>query len=286
MLCEIEASGSFFSTWAALTLMGLLSQLAFSGSAFYYYYVTPTFEKWQWKSNPAFPPPEKVRDEITMMLKGLCSATLCPAASLYLARHGLSQGYCGLGDHGGGYLLASFLATWLVSDFYEFLYHHLGHRYAALWANHRHHHAFFNPTPFSVIADEYIDQLARSAPLVVLPCLFPVNQDMLFAQYVLFFYGYGTYLHLGYEWESLPADHPWLNTSFQHYLHHAVSTRSQPYHTGFFFNVWDRLFGTMHPDGVHRSAMRARARGERTREQWEHTEKPDYRVLLRPTFWW
>ena len=44
--------------------------------------------------------------------------------------------------------------------------------------------------------------------------------DMLFAQYVIFFYGYGTYLHLGFELPSIPADHWLLNTSYQHYLHH------------------------------------------------------------------
>jgi lathosterol oxidase len=120
VLCEIEASGSFFSTWVALTLMGLLSQIVFSGGAFWYYYVKPTYEMWRWKSNPEYPKPEKVRDEIVQMIKGLCSATLCPAASLYLARHNMSYGYCGLGDYSWGYLVVSFLATWLVSDFCTF----------------------------------------------------------------------------------------------------------------------------------------------------------------------
>ena len=117
MLCEIEASGSFFSTWALLTLAGLLSQLVFSGGAFVYYYVNPTYEQWRWKSNPEFPKPEKIREEIVQMIKGLCSATLCPAGSLYLARHGMSQGYCGLGDHSWGYLALTFLITWISSDF-------------------------------------------------------------------------------------------------------------------------------------------------------------------------
>jgi hypothetical protein len=32
----------------------------------------------------------------------------------------------------------------------------LGHCYERFWAVHKHHHAFFNPTPFAVIADEYV----------------------------------------------------------------------------------------------------------------------------------
>ena len=286
MLCEIEASGSFFTTWLTLTLLGFSSQLLMSGSCFYAYYMRPTFSSWQYKSNPKYPPPTMVRDEIIQMVKGLCSATLCPAASLYLARHGYSKGYCGITEeYGWGYLSVTFLLTWILSDFYEFFYHHLGHRFGTFWEQHKHHHVFYNPSPFAVIADEYIDQFARATPLVTLPLLLPINQDMLFAQYVIFFYGYGTYLHLGFELPSIPADHWLLNTSYQHYLHHARSLKNKPYHTGFFFKIWDQLFGTMHPKGVEDSAMCAVQRGERTRELWEKTVKPDYSVLLSASWW-
>jgi hypothetical protein len=43
--------------------------------------------------------------------------------------------------------------------------------------------------------------------------------------------------------------------------------------------------GTMHPDGVVKSAMVAQTRGERSREIWEKIAKPDYSVLLSPSFW-
>jgi hypothetical protein len=34
-------------------------------------------------------------------------------------------------------------------------------------AQHKFHHYFYNPSPFAVIADEYIDQFIRSTPMVV-----------------------------------------------------------------------------------------------------------------------
>jgi sterol desaturase/sphingolipid hydroxylase (fatty acid hydroxylase superfamily) len=46
--------------------------------------------------------------------------------------------------------------------------------------------------------------------------------------------------------DCLPADHPIMNTSFQHYAHHAISIKNKPYHTGFFFKIWDQMFGTMY----------------------------------------
>lgn len=39
----------------------------------------------------------------------------------------------------------------------------------------------------------------------------------------------------------------------QHYAHHAISIKNKPYHTGFFFKLWDQLFGSTWT-GVHCSA--------------------------------
>eukprot|EP00408_Alexandrium_pacificum_P011067 CAMPEP_0171234010 /NCGR_PEP_ID=MMETSP0790-20130122/41213_1 /TAXON_ID=2925 /ORGANISM="Alexandrium catenella, Strain OF101" /LENGTH=75 /DNA_ID=CAMNT_0011700283 /DNA_START=1 /DNA_END=225 /DNA_ORIENTATION=+ len=39
---------------------------------------------------------------------------------------------------------------------------------------------------------------------------------------------WGMYLHCGHELASLPYDHPIFNTSFQHYVHHAVSVKNKP----------------------------------------------------------
>lgn len=67
----------------------------------------------------------------------------------------------------------------------------------------------------AVIADEWVDQLMRSSPLFVIPLVMPVNMDMLFITYAIFFYFYGVYLHSGHELESLSAHNPYFNTSFQ-----------------------------------------------------------------------
>ena len=67
--------------------------------------------------------------------------------------------------------------------------------------------------------------------------LMPINIDLLFFEFALFFYLYGTYLHWGYESPYVSAHNPILNTSFQHYIHHARSIKNIPYHTGFMFKV-------------------------------------------------
>ena len=136
------------------------------------------------KTNAKYPEPEKVRDEIIevrpsaavqcdggsarvdrhgvawavvcprrcQMLKGMLTATFCPALSLYLTRHNMSYAYCGVEPHGWGHLIMTFFVIWLGTDLWEWAYHYLGHVTTWGWSNHKYHHLFFNPSPFAVIA--------------------------------------------------------------------------------------------------------------------------------------
>ena len=177
-------SGSLVSTWLWLSLLEAFFLFATSGPVFYYYYARSqvTYEKWRYKSNPKFPSSEKVRDEIVQMMKGMLCASVCPAMSLELAKTGYSQAFCGWGGYSLSYHVFSFLLTWVVSDLFEFLYHKLGHTDLKFWRHHKHHHVFHNPSPFSVIADEPVDQIFRASPLLLIPILMPINMDLLFIQ--------------------------------------------------------------------------------------------------------
>merc|ERR1719204_1787034 len=130
----------------------------------------------------------------------------------------------------------------------------------------------------------------RSTPLLWMPLLWPVNMDLLILQYVVFFYAYGLVLHTGFEFEHIiDAHNPVINTAFQHYYHHARSTKNKPYHCGFFFKIWDQMFGSVYADEGNPEkcicVKCARARGERTREIYDKIVKPDYSVMLTPEFW-
>lgn len=262
-----------------LAVLSFVLVFVISGISFYYLYVNPSFETWQHKSNPTFPPPEKVRDEIRQTAKGISCAVIFPALSLWLSDKGWSQAYCGVEPHGWGYLILTFFLTWIGSDFYEFYYHRLGHTTNWGWLQHKHHHVFYNPTPFAVIADDYVDQMIRAAPLLIFPLIAPWNMDMMYFTFTVFFYGYGTFVHSGYEVNYPDAQHWLINTPFQHYIHHAKSVRHKPYHTGFFFKFWDRMFGSMYPEDFT-DAKSCRLRGERSREIYNKTVIPDYSILL------
>ena len=288
MLCEmVDYMDSFLGTWMTLTVSAILLNFLLSGPVFYLYYWPSniTFEKWQYKSNTKFPSPEKVRDEIIAMMKGIITATLCPTISLYLARTGISQAYCGWGGHSLAYHVGTFVVTFMVSDLYEYLYHRLGHVTFRFWDFHKHHHKFYNPSPFAVVADEWVDQFLRATPLLLFPLVAPINIDVLFLQFGLQFYGYGVYLHWGYESKYLSSHNPVLNTSFLHYCHRAKSLMNTPYHCGFHFKIWDQLFDTCYPKDKCFCAECSRNKGERTKEAFEKVKIPDYSQLITMKMW-
>lgn len=167
-----------------------------SSAVFIESYVYARHERWQFKTNPTYPSVSDVREEILMTIKGVIVATIPPTMTFYLTNRGFGKAYCGWEDdqyeitqgYGGKfYLIATFFISWIGSDWYEFFYHRLGHTKTFCWNVHRHHHAYYNPTPFAVIADEAVDQFMRALPLLIFPMAMPINMDMLFAMYGSFF---------------------------------------------------------------------------------------------------
>lgn len=286
VLCEINdmIPDSIWINWLAMSILAFMVIMTQSSLLFYKYYVDTTYEMWKKKSNPKFPSPEMVRAEIMQMLKGMGTAALAPALALYLTKHGQTKAYCGSGGYSVGYNFLTFLAVWIISDFWEFYYHRLGHTTIIGWKQHKYHHLFYNPSPFAVIADEYIDQFFRSLPMLLFPVFMPINLDVVFFTYAIFFYCYGTYLHWGFEFDSIDAHHPILNTAFQHYCHHALSVNKKPYHTGFFFKIWDQLFDSMYK-GECFCCKCEEKKGKRSREAFDKVKKYDYSPLLSFTFW-
>jgi hypothetical protein len=70
-------------------------------------------------------------------------------------------------------------------------------------------------------------------------------------------------------------------------IHHALSTKNKPLHTGFFLQIWDRAMGSVYRgEKCYCAACDVKA-GNRTPEDWEKIKKdiPDYKILLSPSFW-
>jgi lathosterol oxidase len=283
MLCEIAQDFGFVAVWMAMTVLGLVTMGILSGLVFIPLYSRPKFDTWKFKCNPSFPSPALVKKEIVHTCKGLVVATLIPAYSL---KASWTQSYCGnpYGMGPGGFALQA-LVIIAFTDLVEYGYHWMGHKFSTLWEIHKHHHAFYNPSPFAVIADDWPDQFCRTLPMIMLPAMVPINIDLLFGIFTTLFYGYGVYLHSGYESPLLSAHNPIFNTSYHHYHHHAISIKGKPVFTGFFIKLWDWMFGSVPPASAACGCCECRPPIDRSEAVWKKTVKPDYSVLLSTSFW-
>lgn len=296
MLCQILSvlPHNFLVIWLSMTAAAMVVVFAMTSLAFHWLYVKASFPKWQYKSNGTYPPVSMVREEVIKTAKALAMTTLLPTAAIYFRDEPWSKGYCpqdaNFEELSGQALpvLAQFAAIVLVTDFVEFFYHWCGHYFNAGWNLHRHHHRYYNPTPFAVIADEAWDNLVRASPLFWLPLIFNLHMEVLWYTFLIFFYCYGIYLHSGYEADwIISATNPIVNTSFQHYIHHAAGTRKRPCNCGFFIKIWDQIWGTCY-DGPECHASAEREKGNRSIEKWEEVarEFPNYSLLWTSWSFW
>ena len=299
VLCELAPTDNFLLNWLVMSVASLVFLVVAASGLFVRYYVRPVFSDWRWKTCATYPECKAVRGEIVQMTKGMLAAALPPAISLHWARqpggNHPSQAYCGWGPvgdpptswrHGLPYLLVTFFVCWIVSDFFEWAYHRWGHQTSWGWQQHKHHHAFYNPTPFATVADDYLDQFVRASPLLWLPILLPVNMDMLLVLFGVVFYAFGLYQHWGFELSWPTAHQRFITTSFHHHAHHARASRGRPLHSGQLLQVWDRLCGSVLDRADCFCAPCAVAKGERTRAAFQALPKPDYAPLLRWQTWW
>lgn len=293
-VCDImDASGlGFLGTWALLTVGGWIALIVTAGVPFHTHYMNPTYEKWLHKTNKKYPAPAAVRSEAYKSLMGVPFVTISPTLCLYMATTGLkvlglqSKAYCGFGKYGWGYEAFQLVFVLVGTDFFEWMWHNLGHRVDRLWEVHRPHHRFPNPSPFAVIADDPPDEVIRGSPLFWLPFIVPLNLELVLLEFTLLFGAFGVALHTGVDYAIFPVHQKWFNSPYYHHLHHALSTKGEKntYHTGFFFQIWDQMAGTVYKGPCFCSECDAKA-GNRTKEAYDAIKKPDYSVLLSPSYW-
>jgi sterol desaturase/sphingolipid hydroxylase (fatty acid hydroxylase superfamily) len=195
---------SFVHLWAVLSILSAVFMTVASLLLFIPLYVFPSFQVWKYKINPEFPSPVKVKEEISAMLRGVCCSTICPAAAIVMTRFRYGHGYCGsLVPYGWVNMCFTMAVVWLLTDFYQFLYHWSGHTFRFMWFLHKDHHHFYNPSPFAVVADSAVDQFFRAFPMLLFPMIMSVNLDLLFGLFSTIFLINGLLQHSGYDFSFM-----------------------------------------------------------------------------------
>ncbi|MEO1730190.1 MAG: sterol desaturase family protein [Pseudomonadota bacterium] len=171
-------------------------------------------------------------------------------AVLYLWAHstwGILQFYSGLLDYGWLWLIVSMPIAVLIHDFYFYWMHRLVHVTGIFEVVHKVHHGATNPTPLSSFAFHPIEAVLEAFGILIVALIIPVHPVILLAL-ALYLQATNAMLHLGYEifprhWVRHPVLR-YLNTPTNHNQHHSTFR----YNFGLYTLIWDRLFGTLHPE--------------------------------------
>lgn len=156
--------------------------------------------------------------------------------------------YTDIRQYGIVYLLFSLVLVFLIHDTYFYFFHRLMHHKLLMKRVHKLHHHSNDPTPFTGYAFHPYETIIEFAFLPLIVFVLPLHPIV----FALWQFGgimlFTMYAHLGYE--LMPrwlVKHPLLkyfNATTHHNMHHSTYN----YNYGLYFNVWDRLLGTQHPD--------------------------------------
>ena len=243
MFVELFGDRPLWILWPMLAAVGVSWYLLICGGAYWVLHRTrfaATAGRWKTQRRP--PTRTQVMGELKDGVLSM-SMVMCSIAIAFWSYHrGYNQLYTNPGDHPLWMIPLSILGVFLVMEVFEWAFHWACHRVPLLWAVHKHHHRYSNPTPLGVMADQPIDMLIKASPILWIPMLFPIWDVALIGTFATMNFLYGAYLHGGFDPPWMPSPHSrFLVSAWHHNEHHAGSV---DHNFGFFTGFMDILFGT------------------------------------------
>ncbi|WDF79891.1 sterol desaturase family protein [Mucilaginibacter sp. KACC 22773] len=221
--------------------------LLFAGSFYLVFYVWKNKTIWRAKIQQRYPENKHVIREVVNSFITIIIFGLVIMSVIYASKAGLTRIYPNISDKGWGYYIFSIVMMILMHDTYFYWSHRAMHWKPLFKAIHKTHHLSTNPTPFAAYAFHPLEAVIEVGivPLIAFTIPYHGTALTLFSLYSLLLNVTG---HLGFElFPKGFASHKlfkWHNTSTHHNMHHHLVKCNY----GLYFNIWDRLMGTNHPD--------------------------------------
>jgi lathosterol oxidase len=188
-----------------------------------------------------------IRRELSFSLLTVCIFGLIGTATLVANAHGWGQMYWKPAERGWPWFWLSIVVAIVIHDTYFYWTHRLMHHPRIFRWMHRVHHESTNPSPWTSYSFAPAEAVVQAGIFPVVTLLIPIH-PLAFGFFMLWQITFNVLGHTGYEY------HPkgfvksrwgwWLNTPTNHIQHHEKFRGNY----GLYFNYWDRLMGTNHPD--------------------------------------
>ena len=146
--------------------------------------------------------------------------------------------------YGYAYTFLSFFLVIGVNDIYFYFGHRFLHWKPIFKRVHWIHHQSHTPNPLSAFSFHPIEAIIQIGIIPLIAMLIPLHTGvlLLFSAFLLFMSVYG---HCGYELRAGKAKSLQV---FTNSVHHSQHHRYVNHNFGLFLILWDKLFGTLHPN--------------------------------------
>lgn len=224
-----------------------LRYLLFAGAAWMLGYIWFRRKWFHRKIIQALPSSKQVRQEMLHSLRTVLIFTGVALLTIEATRRGWTQLYWKVEEHSWGWWWASIGLAILLHDTWFYWTHRAMHHPRLFRHFHRTHHLSINPTPWAAFAFSPGEAVVQAAIFPLAVTVMPMHPTA-FGVFMLWQMVFNVIGHTGYEYNrSGFMRSPLrliLNTPTNHIMHHEKVRGNY----GLYFNFWDRVMGTNHPD--------------------------------------
>ncbi len=199
------------------------------------------------------PTARQMSREVVYSLRSIIVFGLVTVPIVFAALSGGTRMYYRIEDRGWAWYFATLAIMVVMHDAYFYWTHRLMHHRKLYRIFHRTHHLSTDPTPWAAYSFSTLEAAVQAGigPLIVFTL--PVHPSA-FAIFMIWQISFNVLGHCGYEvfprWFMRSPLGVVLNSPTHHALHHEKFVGNY----SLYFNVWDRLLGTNHPDYGRRFA--------------------------------
>jgi lathosterol oxidase len=198
-----------------------------------------------------FPRWPEIRRELAYSLLSMVIFGLVGAGTVMASRHGWTHLYWQIGQHGWGWFWLSIVCVIFLHDAYFYWTHRMMHHRRLYKLFHRVHHLSTNPSPWASYAFSPLEAVVQASIFPLAAAVLPIH-PLAFLIFMFWQITFNILGHTGYEFHPaglMKSRLRWvLNTPTYHVLHHEKFQGNY----GLYFNLWDWLMGTNHPDSEAR----------------------------------
>jgi Delta7-sterol 5-desaturase len=245
----IESIGKHYGIFPAWIIVFSSIFLRYALFASVAYFILYKWNRRNWfaiKIQQKFPRSAEVQQEVFHSLTTAAIFASMGFGVYFLRKMGFGSLYFNISDYGWGYYTCSIISLIVLHDTYFYWTHRLMHHPKLFKIFHKVHHRSHNPTPYSSFSFHPLEAIVEFGIVPFIALFMPLHISTLFV-FTLWSMLFNIMGHSGYEFfPSGFTKHPifkWLNTSTHHNLHHSRSGANY----SLYFNFWDRVMGTNHP---------------------------------------